>query len=156
MSDLSEDEALNVLGYINVNGTVMTVEEFEKEIAMGQTTTTMNGATATVDATKKEISFIKKEQDVDEVVIFVPKSDLPTVPPTADPTRNLSTAETLHYYLDSNAGVIPRRNSVGETVPTGSRARCSHHFKKIADGEASGMWPEGKYKCQSCSMIISP
>jgi hypothetical protein len=149
MSDLSEDEALNILGYINVNGTVMTVEEFEKEIAIGQTTTTTNGATATVDATKKEISFIKKEQDVDEVVIFVPKS-------TADPKRNLSTAETLHYYLDSNAGVIPRRNSVGETVPTGSRARCSHHFKKIADGEASGMWPEGKYKCQSCSMIISP
>ena len=98
-----------------------------------------------------------KEQDLDEVIIYMPKSEVKGLP-DIDPTLSLSTSETLEFYLNSGgAAASPRRNSFGGIVPASvKQMRCDHHFKKLGDQEAHGMWPAGKYKCGGCEMIICP
>ena len=154
-TDLLPDELLNIVMSMNVDQATRSASG--KETSGDRTMTTIDEKTTTDDDSDREgLDAVRKEQTLDEVIIYMPKSDVPMAP-DFDPTRSLSTEETLRFYLESNATASPRRDSVGRIVPSSIRhMRCSHHFKKLGDGEAHGLWPAGKYKCTTCEMIICP
>lgn len=153
-TDLLPDELLNIVMSLKVDQGTRSASVKETS---GDRTTMTDAVTATdKDAHRKGLDAVRKEQNLDEVTIYMPKSDVPMAP-DFDPTRSLSTEETLRFYLESNGTASPRRDSVGHIVPSSIRhMRCSHHFKKLGDGEAHGLWPAGKYKCTTCEMIICP
>ena len=153
-TDLLPDELLNIVTSTNVEQGTRSASGMETS---GDRTRMKDAMTATDnDAYRKGLDAVRKEQKLDEVTIYLPRSDVPKAP-DFDPTRSLSTEETLRFYLESNATASPRRDSVGRIVPSSIRhMRCSHHFKRLGDGEAYGLWPAGKYKCTTCEMIISP
>ncbi len=154
-SDLLPDELLNIVTCMN--GVPGSRSASGKEISGDRITTTTKETTATDEhANRERIEAVRKEQNLDEVIVYMPKSDVPKAC-DFDPTRSFSTEETLKFYLESNATASPRRDSIGRIIPSSIRhMRCSHHFKKLGDGEANGLWPAGKYKCTICEMIICP
>ena len=157
ISDLSRDEALSILAAMNEEARAPQFAKSRTETSTDPSMTITDSRTATEDEVRADILTFTEKYDMDEVKIYMPKSEIPNPTNNVDHTRSLSTSETLQYLLGSNEGTHPRRNSAGQMVTSSIRRnRCSHHFGKIDDGEASGMWPAGKYKCTTCAMIISP
>ena len=154
MTDLLPDEALNIVSNMGRDEAIRS--ESVKATSGDRTMAMTDGATATGSEIEGSSEAFRKEGDMDEVVIYMPKAEVQTRP-YVDPTRNLSTSDTLTFYLNSQATAEPRRNSIGQIMTSSiTRNRCDHHFKKLGDGEANGLWPAGKYKCTDCEMIICP